>query len=52
MLSFYHKKQEEMKKLEVDDSDQYFNSKWADPKAMKAQLHGTGNIYLGKGMRM
>jgi len=36
MLAYYHKKQEEMKKLETDDVDQYFNSVWADPKAMKA----------------
>lgn len=31
MLAFYHKKQEEAKKLEeADDGDQYLNSSWAD----------------------
>jgi hypothetical protein len=36
MLAFYHKKQEEMKKLETEDtSDHYMNSKWADNGALK-----------------
>merc|ERR1712080_572126 len=39
MLSYYHKKQEEHKKLdEMDDGDQYMNSAWADGKQLKAQL--------------
>lgn len=43
MLSFYHKKTEEAKKLdEMDDGDQYMNSKWADGGQMKAQMHGLG----------
>lgn len=44
MLSYYHKKQEEMKSLEADNEDAFFNSKWADSKAMKATMHGTGDI--------
>ena len=44
MLSFYHKKQEEQKKLEEDNEDAFMNSAWANPTAMKAQMHGTGPI--------
>lgn len=43
MLAYYHKKQEEGKKLEEAgeaDGDQYLNSAWADNRAMKAQMHG------------
>lgn len=42
MLSFYHKKQEEMKKLEEDNDDSYLNAPWADPKGLKNQLIGSG----------
>ena len=51
MLSYYHKKQEEMKQLENDNEDQYMNSAWADNKNLKAQLHGQGDIKW-KGGRM
>ena len=44
MLAFYHKKQEEQKKLEEDNEDQFMNSAWANPNAMKAAMHGTGPI--------
>lgn len=36
MLSYYHKKQEEVKKLEEDGEDDYMNSAWANPKSLKA----------------
>jgi len=42
MLAFYHKKQEEMKKLEEDNDDSYLNAPWADPKGLKNQLIGGG----------
>lgn len=42
MLSFYHKKQEEMKKLEEDNDDSFLNAAWADPKGLKNQLIGGG----------
>jgi len=42
MLSFYHKKQEEMKKLEEDNDDSYLSAPWADPKGLKNQLIGGG----------
>ncbi len=44
MLSFYHKKTEEQKKLEEDNEDAYMNSAWADTHQLKGSLHGQGNI--------
>jgi len=44
MMAFYHKKQEEMKKTEEDDEDAYMNSAWANPRGLKNQLNGGGNI--------
>ena len=44
MLSFYHRKQEEAKTLEQENEDDYMNSAWANPKALKAQLHGQGDV--------
>jgi hypothetical protein len=47
MLAFYHKKNEEAKKLdEMDDGDQYMNSSWADNKSLKSQLHGLNNVKM------
>jgi hypothetical protein len=45
MLAFYHKKNEEAKKMEeLDEGDQYMNSAWANPNMLKNTLQGTGNI--------
>lgn len=44
MLSFYHKKQEEAKKLDEDTNDTYMNSPWANPKNLKEQLHGIRGV--------
>ncbi|CAG9331864.1 C21orf59_2 [Blepharisma stoltei] len=44
MIAFYHKKQEEAKKLMSVDEDEYLNSAWADPKNLKRQLNGTGDV--------
>ncbi len=44
MLAFYHKKQEEQKKLEEDNEDAYMNSAWADTRQLKGSLHGQGNV--------
>ena len=39
MLAFYHKKNEEAKKMEeLDEGDQYMNSAWANPSMLKNQL--------------
>ena len=37
-------KQEELKKLAEATDDDYLASSWADPKAMKKSLQGTGTI--------
>lgn len=42
MLSHYYKKQEEQKKLMEDEDDSYLDSEWANPKALKGALIGTG----------
>lgn len=42
MLSFYHRKNEEMKKLEEDNEDDYLNSAWANPNNLKGQLLNGG----------
>jgi len=43
-MAYYFKKKEEWKKLEEEDDDSYLASAWANPKAMKSQLNGTGAI--------
>ncbi|XP_052758049.1 cilia- and flagella-associated protein 298-A isoform X1 [Galleria mellonella] len=43
MLHAY-RKQEEWKKLEQDDDDNYLNSKWADGQNLKRQFHGLNDI--------
>lgn len=49
MLAYYHAKQEEHKKMEEDNEDQYMNSMWADNRNLKASLHGTGQIKWRRG---
>jgi len=44
MLAYYYKKQEEAKKAEADIDDGYLTSPWADPKGLKGELHGVGDI--------
>ena len=44
MLAYYHRKQEEHKKLEENADDQHMHSAWADSKQLKNQLHGTGAL--------
>eukprot|EP00128_Syssomonas_multiformis_P007851 Colp12_sorted_trinity150504_noHs@22095 len=44
MMAYWHKKQEELKKLETDDDDAYMGSAWADPNALKRQFLGTGDV--------
>jgi hypothetical protein len=45
MLAFYHKKNEEQKKLEeADEGDHHMASGWADSGNMKRALHGQGDI--------
>lgn len=44
MMSFYHKKQEELKRLQEDADDSFLDSAWADSSQLKSQLQGTGSI--------
>lgn len=43
MLHAY-RKQEELKKLDQDDDDNYLNSSWADSGNMKRSVHGLNTI--------
>ena len=44
MMSFYFKKQEELKALAENDEDDYLNSAWADPKSLQRGLRGMGGV--------
>ena len=44
MIAWHYKKEEESKKVMAVDDDQYLNSPWANPKALKNQLHGGNDI--------
>jgi len=44
MMAHYFKKQEEAKALAEADEDDYLNSSWANPRAMKESLHGIGGV--------
>ena len=44
MMAHYFKRQEELKKLNEADDDDYLNSSWADPKEMKRGLQGLGTV--------
>jgi len=44
MMAHYFKKQEEMKALAEATDDDYLSSAWADPKALKSSLTGTGSV--------
>ena len=44
MMAWYFKKQEEEKALAEDKDDRYIQAQWADSKALKTSLNGTGSI--------
>ncbi|KAI4462684.1 protein c21orf59 [Holotrichia oblita] len=44
MMLHAYRKQEELKKLEADDDDNYLNSEWADGGNLKRAFHGLKNI--------
>lgn len=46
MIAYYHKKQEQMKKLEEDANDSYTQSDWASGHSLKAHFTGTTNIRI------
>lgn len=43
-MLYAYRRQEELKKLEQDEDDNYLNSVWADSKNLKRAFHGIGNI--------
>ena len=40
MMAHYYKKQEEMKRVQTNDEDEYLHSAWANSKSLKYNLHG------------
>lgn len=46
MMMANHKRREELAELNqaAKDEDEYLNSKWADPGALKRKMHGVNNI--------
>ena len=38
LMAMYHKKQEELKKIESNNEDDYSNSAWANPNNLKSHL--------------
>ena len=51
MMAHYYKKQEELKRIQSNDEDDYLHSAWSNSKALKYQLHGQsgGGIAFRKG---
>lgn len=39
-----YRRQEELKKLDQDEDDNYLNSEWADNSNLKKSFHGLHNI--------
>ena len=44
MMAYQYRRQEELKKLDENDDDQYLNARWADNNALKKQMHGLENV--------
>ena len=45
IIRYYHKRQQELKKLDEDEDDSYFSTEWSDPRGLKNGLIGnTGDI--------
>ena len=47
MMARAYKRQEELKKLDENNEDDYLNSAWADPNKLKQSLTGMGKIKWG-----
>ena len=51
MIAFYHKKEQEMQRMTLEDEDAYQNSGWANPKSLKNAFTGVGEVkWRGGGM--
>uniref|UniRef100_A0A1A9VCB9 Cilia- and flagella-associated protein 298 n=1 Tax=Glossina austeni TaxID=7395 RepID=A0A1A9VCB9_GLOAU len=46
MMADAYRRQEELKKLEMDEDDNYLNSSWADSGILKRQAHGLENVHF------
>jgi hypothetical protein len=44
MMAFYHRKQEELKRLAEDEDDGHLSAAWANPNQLKSHLQGTGGV--------
>uniref|UniRef100_A0AAG5CUH2 Cilia- and flagella-associated protein 298 n=1 Tax=Anopheles atroparvus TaxID=41427 RepID=A0AAG5CUH2_ANOAO len=44
MMLHAYRRQEELKKLEQDDDDQYLDSAWSDSRSLKRQVHGLEDV--------
>ncbi|KAJ3113478.1 hypothetical protein HDU96_003345 [Phlyctochytrium bullatum] len=44
LMAYYYKKQEQNKRLEENKDDEYLDSSWANPKALKQAFNGLGNV--------
>mmetsp|Transcript_64885 Transcript_64885/g.174170 ORF Transcript_64885/g.174170 Transcript_64885/m.174170 type:complete len:198 (+) Transcript_64885:448-1041(+) len=44
MMAFWHKKQEEAKRLAEEDEDAHLGAAWADPRQLRSHLQGTGGV--------
>merc|ERR1719453_751749 len=44
MIAFYHKKQQQVEKMEAEDDDAYMHSQWANPKSLKNAFTGVGDV--------
>jgi len=51
MMAHYFKKQEEMKKMADNDDDDYQTANWADSRALKRNLIGSGGVAFRPGGR-
>jgi len=50
MMAHYFKRQEELKALAENNEDDYANSAWADPKALKNSLQGMSGSMKAPGI--
>jgi cilia- and flagella-associated protein 298 len=44
MMAYYYRKQEELKRLEENEDDEYLASQWADPKSLKHAFTGMRDV--------
>lgn len=51
LMSMYHKKQEEMKKIESNNEDDFANSTWANPNNLKSYIVNGNKGVTFKGLK-